>query len=223
MKSTRTIRRAAFVAVLALSAIGVAAIPAAAATGRASATAGDDDAPASSDTLYVCDYVTTTTGIAAWEWPGGSNRDGNIVATRAFISVAFDSRPWISSDTLWGQRWIYGAMRIPSGGGGTVDVYGWVGRNYLTDTHCYTTFYFTSNAKKATTSYGERFTSNPSFTSDTYRGQTWVWGKAASASLPGFVGRNWLTKTGCSSGACHYTINQSNIHEWVLPGGSAGP
>jgi hypothetical protein len=214
---TRTIPRAALVAVLVLSAAGVAAIPAAAATD------GDDLDPPGSDTLYVCDYVTSTTGIAAWEWPGGSNRPGNIVATRALLQVAFDSRPWISTDSLWGQRWIYGAMRIPSGGGGVVDVFGWVGRNYLTDTHCYTGYYSTSNAKKATTSQGEHFTSYPAYTSDTYRGQHWVWGKAASASLPGWVGRSWLNLTGCSSGACHYTITQSNIHEWVLPGGSAGP
>jgi hypothetical protein len=207
----------ALTAILALSAAGAAVVPAGAATGRASLP------ERAGATLHVCEYVTKTTGIAAWEWPGGGHRPGNIVATRALIQVAFQSRPWIGTSTFRGQRWIYGAMKIPASAGGTIDVFGWVGRNYLIDQHCHTGFFETSNGKKGSTSRGEKFTSNPSFSTRKYRGQQWVWGKATHARLPGWVGRNYLTRNSCSSGVCHYTIKQSGIHLWILPGGKDGP
>lgn len=172
-------------------------------------------------TLHVCDTQTNADGVRVWEWPGGSHRKGNTVYARPVVNTEFNSRPWIITGTLYGQRWVYGELIVA--GGEAPSVFGWIGRNYLHHLHCYTSFFNTSNGKIAGTSRGERFTSNPSFTSAKYRGQHWVWGKATNAKRAGWVGRNWLTKNSCSSGACHYTIKQSGINEWYLPGGADGP
>ena len=207
--------RIAVLAVLALSAAGFAAAPVSANTG----TTGLRAAPSSFDTLFFCDYVTHD-NIAIWEWPGGSGRSGNHEWARV-LGVGFNSIPWISSATINGQRWIYGAALIP-GTNGVNHIFGWIGRNYLNLQTCGTSSFSSSNISNANTSVGEGFTSNPSETSARFRGQNWVWGIAARASKAGWVGRNYLTSTGCNSSGCHYKIKFSGIHEWVAPGGAAG-
>jgi hypothetical protein len=211
-------------AALVLGAVGLAAVPASASTGSARAR----DVPAATADLYFCDYDTNGDNIAAWEWPGGAGRSGNTAYVRAASPIGFNSIPWISSGTINGQRWIYGAMLIPSAsGGGSIEyVYGWVGRDYLNIINqCGYDYFSTSNAVIATTSTGDPFSSEPSEISATFQGQTWVWGEDPYVSTrAGWVGSSWLTLDSCTSSGCFYTIkNDGVIHEWVLPGGSPGP
>jgi hypothetical protein len=223
MNLARTVRTAA-IATLVLSAACFTAVPAAASTGSVRAR----DLPSATVNLYFCDYDTNGDNIAAWEWPGGAGRSGNTAETRAASPIGFNSIPWISSGTINGQRWIYGAMLVPSAsGGGSIEyVYGWVGRNYLNIINqCGSDYFSTSNGETATTNVGDPFSSEPSEVSATFQGQTWVWGVDPYVTTQaGWVGRNWLTLDSCTSSGCFYTIkNDGVIHEWVLPGGSPGP
>jgi hypothetical protein len=209
--------RMAALAVLVLSAVGIAAAPASANSG----SAGSRQAPASFDNLYFCDY-STGSNIAAWEWPGGAGRSGNTVYIRVSGAVEFNSIPWISSATVNGQRWIYGAMLIP-GTNGLNYIFGWVGRNYLTIQECGTDSFDSSNIVITGTHQGDPFSSEPSEVSATFRGQTWVWGEDPFATTKaGWIGRSWLTLSSCNSSGCFYTINTSNIHSWIEPGGAPG-
>jgi hypothetical protein len=224
MKCLAKTVRMAGCAALVLGVAGLAAVPASASTGSARAR----DIPAATVNLYFCDYDTNGDNIAAWEWPGGAGRSGNTAYARAASPIGFNSIPWISSGTINGQRWIYGAMLIPSAsGGGSIEyVYGWVGRNYLNIINqCGTDYFSVSNAVTATTSTGDPFSSEPSEVSATFQGQTWVWGEDPYVSTrAGWVGSSWLTLDSCTSSGCFYTIkNAGVIHEWVLPGGSPGP
>jgi len=177
-----------------------------------------------SDTLYFCDYDIAFDNIAVWFWPGGAGRSGNHAFTRVLKGIAFNSIPWISSGTVNGQRWIYGAALIPDSTGRLVPAYGWVGKGYLSTPRCDTAGFQTSNAKVAGTHQGDDFVSNPNTVSPSFRGQTWVWGVDPFASShPGWVGRTWLTLNSCSGGQCFYSIKQPNINIWVLPGGGSGP
>jgi hypothetical protein len=195
-----------------------AAVPAVARTGSMRAR----DVPGSYDNLYFCDY-STGGNIAAWEWPGGGNRSGNTVYVRVASPVEFNSIPWISSVTVNGQRWIYGAMLIPSTSG-IGYIFGWVGRDYLTIQQCGTTGFASSNILITGTHYGDPFASQPAEISAPYRGQTWVWGEDPySTTKAGWVGSDWLTLDSCTSSGCYYTINTSNIRAWIEPGGDSGP
>jgi hypothetical protein len=201
---------------LILGAVGLTALPASASTGSVSLRV----APSASATLYACDYNTQPSYTTVWEFPGGSSRPGgNTAYETTSISKPFNSIPWISTNTVYGQRWIYGEINPYYGG-----AYGWVGRNYLIDARCFTGTFQVSNYAISGSHYGDQFYSQPSEVSASYQGQTWVWGIDPYATgYAGWVGRSWLTLDSCNSSGCFYSINASNIHEWRLPGGAAGP
>jgi hypothetical protein len=202
---------------LILGAVAPAAVPASASTASVRAP----DVPNSYQNLYFCDYDTGSL-IAAWAWPGGAGRSGNTAYVRVASPVQFNSIPWISSVTVDGQRWIYGAMLIPDTSG-IGYVFGWVGRNYLSIIECGNDYFDSSNIVITGTHYGDPFASQPSEVSATFQGQTWVWGEDPYATTkPGWVGRDWLTLDSCTSSGCYYTINTSNIHLWIEPGGAPG-
>ena len=131
------------------------------------------DVPSATAYLGFCDYDTNSDLIAAWEWPGGADRSGNTAYVRAASPVGFNSIPWISSSTIDGQRWIYGAMLIPSpSGGGSIEyVFGWVGKDYLTTNECGNNYFVTSSSVIANTNPGDPFSSEPSEVSATFRGR----------------------------------------------------
>jgi hypothetical protein len=204
-------------AMLSLVGIMTAAGPANAAPAQPAAASGFDN-------LYFCDYDIAFDNIAVWAFPGGADRSGNRAFTRVLKGIAFNSIPWISSGTVNGQRWIYGAALIPDSVGRLVPMYGWVGKGYLSPPRCDTAGFQTSNQKIAGTHQGDDFVSNPNTVSPSFRGQTWVWGSDPfAANRPGWVGRTWLTLNSCSGGQCFYKINGPNINMWILPGGGSGP
>ncbi len=218
MSLARTVRRTAFAA-LVLGIVAFAAVPASASTGSVRSR----DALSATDYLYFCDYLVAYDNIAAWEWPGGAGRSGNTAYIRVDQFTGFNAIPWISSGTINGQRWIYGAMLLPETSG-LAYVYGWVGRNYLNIQQCGNDTFSSSNAVITGTHYGDPFSSQPSEVSATFRGQTWVWGvDPFAANKAGWVGRSWLTLDSCDSSGCFYTINASNIHSWLEVGGAPGP
>jgi hypothetical protein len=221
-----------------LAAVAAAGTPATAATSSSSHTSSTvtaastgsvraRDIPSATAYLGFCNYQTNSDLIAAWEWPGGQDRSGNTAYARATSPIGFNSIPWISSNTIDGQRWIYGAMLIPSPAGkGTLeDVFGWVGKDYLTTLECGNNDFVTSSSVIATTHTGDPFSSEPSEVSATFQGQTWVWGvDPYVTSRAGWVGSSFLTLDSCTSSGCSYTIkNDGVIHEYVLPGGYNGP
>jgi hypothetical protein len=176
-------------------------------------------AKANTSSLYACDYSTQNSYTGVWDFPGGPSRPGNKTNDHTYSSRPFNSIPWISSVTVYGQRWIYGQLDPYVGG-----AYGWVGKNYLTNTNCFTSTFQTSNYAISGSHQGDPFSSQPSEVSATYQGQTWVWGiDPYATSHAGWIGRKWLTLSSCNSSGCYYTINASNIREWRLPGGAGGP
>jgi hypothetical protein len=237
--------RARIARLFAMTALGLVlaaslALPASASTGvaQASATAGPASAslvtstrvngaqPAGTNNhLYFCDYTIASDNIALWKWPGGASRTGgNSADVRVLKDVAFNSIPWISTVTVDGQRWIYGAAIISSTAGAAY-FYGWVGIDYLDHAlPCGWDWFVTSNKVVTGTHYGDPFTSQPAETSASYQGQTWVFGEDPFANgETGWIGRKYLTLTSCTSSGCYYDINASKINEWILPGGVDGP
>ena len=237
--------RARIARLFAMTALGLVlaaslALPASASTGaaQASATAGSASAslvtstrvngaqPAGTNNhLYFCDYTIASDNIALWKWPGGASRTGgNSADVRVLKDVAFNSIPWISTVTVDGQRWIYGAAIISSTAGAAY-FYGWVGIDYLDHAlPCGWDWFVTSNKVVTGTHYGDPFTSQPAETSASYQGQTWVFGEDPFANgETGWIGRKYLTLTSCTSSGCYYDINASKINEWILPGGVDGP
>jgi hypothetical protein len=237
--------RARIARLFTMTALGLAlaasvALPASASTGaaQASATAGSASAslvtstrvneaqPAGTNNdLYFCDYTIASDNIALWKWPGGASRTGgNSADVRVLKDVAFNSIPWISTVTINGQRWIYGAAIISSTAGAAY-FYGWVGIDYLNHAlPCGWDYFVTSNQVVTGTHYGDPFSSQPAETSASYQGQTWVFGEDPFANgETGWIGRKYLTLTSCTSSGCYYDINASNIREWILPGGADGP
>jgi hypothetical protein len=206
-------------AALSLTAITAAAVPASAST----ASVTSQHVPAASDTLFQCDYIIGASNIAVWRYPAGASRSGNVAYVRVGQGPNFISNPWISSQVFGGQRWIYGELQLP-GGGGIYPYYGWVGRNYLDLQYCGNITEQTSNYALTGTQYGDPFSSEPSEVSASFRGQTWVYGVDPFASQKaGWIGSDWLKRSSCNSSGCFYTIDASNIHEWLFPGGASGP
>jgi hypothetical protein len=217
--SRAKIMRLAVVAALSLTAIGSAVVPAAASTTRVTAP----NVPAASDTLYQCDYIIGANNIAVWRYPAGAARSGNVAYVRVAQGPNFVSDPWISSEVFAGQRWIYGELQLPAGGG-IYPYYGWVGLDYLNRQYCGNITEQTSNAALTGTHSGDPFSSEPSEISAVFRGQTWVYGVDPYASQKaGWIGSEWLKRSSCNSSGCFYTITTSNIREWLYPGGASGP
>jgi hypothetical protein len=175
------------------------------------------------DNLYACRYTVKYDNISEWEWPGGGPRGGNHINVTVLSGIGFNAIPWIAKSS-GGQSWIYGAMLIPGTSGIVANLYGWVGRNYLTAIgNCGTSFFETSNKAIEHTNVGEVFNSIPWTDSGAFRGQDWIWGRAANSTSAGWIGRSYLNLTSCDATNCYYTIKYANITGWVLPGGASGP
>lgn len=238
-------RRARMARLIAITALGLAvagsvALPAAASTGtaRASATAGSASAalvrsaavngarPAGNyNHLYFCDYSTTASIVDVWKWPGGPHRTGgNRSDIRVLKYTAFNSIPEISTGTINGQKWIYGAA-ISATTSGPAYFYGWVGIDYLRHAiPCGWDWFATSNGTTTGTHYGDPFASQPAETSASYQGQTWVFGEDPFGNgNTGWIGRKYLKLDSCTSHGCYYNITARGVNEWFLPGGSNGP
>jgi hypothetical protein len=230
MRLTKRVRTIVLVALLP-SIVGITvaaghagATPARPAATHAPASPAGQVTPNASDTLFFCDYNIASDNIAVWEWPGGAGRSGNHVFVRVRKNIGFNSIPWISSGVVNGQRWIYGAALVVDALGHIEDLFGWVGKNFLTTPRCDKTGFQTSNSKLSGTHKGDDFVSKPNMVSPSFRGQTWVWGVDPFASnRAGWVGRTWLTLRSCSGGQCFYTVKAPNINIWLLPGGGSGP
>jgi hypothetical protein len=217
MSLTR-MKRLVVITALALGAIGSTVIPASASTAQAAAVR-----PASnSDTLYQCNWVVKTSNIGVWRYPGGSSRAGNVLYVRVGQGPVFISNPQIYSGVTASQKWVYGQLNVPAAGS-TYPYYGWIGVDYLSQQFCGYVTEQTSNDVMAVGNNGDPFSSEPSMTSNPFRGQKWVYGEDPYVSQKaGWVGVDYLTKTGCTSSGCFYKIKGNGIHLWLYPGGSSG-
>jgi hypothetical protein len=215
----RTLWAAAGSGLLAAAMAGLTAGPASASVADSGGVAARAMTPATSASLYACYYNIGNSPIRVWKFPGGSSRPGN-GTTATTIDHPFNSIPWISSGTAYGQRWIYGELGVYPPGDGA---FGWVGRNYLSEIRCVTNTFQVSNGVVETTHSGDPFSSEPSEVSANFRGQTWVWGVDPFVSnTPGWIGRNYLKLSSCNSSGCFYDVNGSGIREWMEPGGASG-
>jgi hypothetical protein len=140
-----------------------------------------------------CSYTVTASNIIQWAYPGSGSIPGNGGVFISKDATAF-SIPYSSSGSIGGQRWIY-TINLANNNRG------WIGRNYLLLDGC---SWWTGGAQ-------------PSASPSTKTG-----GGSGSVVAPPRGERNAVAAA-FQFEVCYYTLNASNVGQWLYAGGGGIP